>query len=90
MEFYRRDLARMQYERGISLESIAAEAKTTTEEIMNWVREFQQAEAQLAFYGHQYERCKVCGEEIGPNQEGIREGSDHYPLACWRKRTFGA
>ena len=86
MEFYRRDLARMQYEQGLSLESIAAEARATPEEVMTWIREYQQSKVrERSRYAFQFERCKICGEEIGPDQEGVKEG-DNYHLGCWKKR----
>jgi hypothetical protein len=46
----------MQYEQGLALDAIAAEANATPEEVMGWFRKYKAR--QLSLYQPRYELCK--------------------------------
>jgi hypothetical protein len=86
LEAVRRELARTLRGNGVPLEIVAARVDSTSEEITEWQKEFQESEARVRerlepkFAG----RCNKCGEVIPFNVQCAQVGSDLYHRGCWQ------
>jgi hypothetical protein len=71
------------YERGESINRIAAHFKTTEAEIRSWLKELI-GRAVACGRG-----CPICGERLGYNVSITKEGGVEYHTECLKKLRSG-
>ena len=81
--YYRRENACSMYERGESINRIAAHFKTTEAEIRSWLKELI-GRAVACGRG-----CPICGERLGYNVSITKEGGVEYHTECLKKLRSG-